>query len=73
MLLTTAQLTTIDRWKALCQSMGWGLQVEIVKGEFKAAHISKGTGEARVDAPLDAWIMEDVAKNMPKPNGASNG
>jgi len=67
MLLTTAQLTTIDRWKALCQSMGWGLEVEIVKGQFKAAHISKGSEQE----PLAAWIMEDVDKNMPKPNGAS--
>jgi hypothetical protein len=71
MLLTTAHLAIIDRWRVPCQAMGWGLEVELLKQKIVAARISKGQGDARVDAVLDAWIMEDVIKAMPKPNGAS--
>jgi hypothetical protein len=70
MLLTTAQLTTIDRWKAACQDKGWGLQIKIIRGEFQAAHVSKPGKDV---AELPSWVMEDVVKDMPKPNGSSNG
>ena len=69
MLITTAQLTTIDRWKALCQAKGWGLQIEVVKGAFRYARVSKGSEETE----LPSWVMEDIVKDLPKPNGGSNG
>ena len=58
MILTTSNLKTIEAWKGLCGQMGWGLQVEIIKGAARSARVSKGDDEAEIPA----WIMDDLVK-----------
>jgi len=66
MLLKPDQLRVIENWTSLCERLGWGLQVEVIKREIVAAHVAKNEGESFA---MPAWAVDDLVAQLPKPDG----